>query len=400
MTIDLKRIFKYMPTGIRLYSPLFGDCTLERVDSEDNIIVSFVDKKGQKRYPVFDGNFGFLQDCNNGKLMIFPDKNETWDGWQKKLFKKGDFISFGIDGETLVFINDDSFLTCHGKWVRNRNLNGYFYSSDKQIHEFKSSLRTEGYKWNGSTFTLEPIVEKPVFKIGEMVVYKGKTDFENEPLKICDIKDNKYIFDDNSFAYIYTQNQFAFAGYFPIFKVGELIKKKGTNLHSIIESITDRCYTFKNDPNEILIFEFQNDWESVYGEGESYCSYENCKSLIDNGFRYKGELCDNLETYGFYSGQKHDVVVFDDYMINDEDCIRISQNSAMKWIRKIYGIEVGAKPVMDCDANETVYIPFAKRYSPYKQEFINEISYLEAIASENYEDAVDEAIKFVFKRLV
>ena len=72
----------------------------------------------------------------------------------------------------------------------------------------------------------------------------------------------------------------------------------------------------------------------------------------------------------------------------------------MKWIRKIYGIEVGAKPVMDCDANETVYIPFAKRYSPYKQEFINEISYLEAIASENYEDAVDEAIKFVFKRLV
>ena len=320
--------------------------------------------------------------------------------WKKKLFKKGDFISFGTNGETLVFINNNSLLTWYGKWVGNRNLEEYFYSSDRQINEFISSLRNEGYKWNEQTFTLEPIEEKPIFKVGEMIVYKGKTGFENEPLKICDIKDNMYIFDDDSFVYIYEQNKFVHAGYFPIFKVGDLIKKKGTNFHSVVESITNRCYTLKNDPNEILIFEFQNDWEVVYGEGESYCSYENCKALVDHGFKYKGELCDNLETYGFYSGQKHDVVVFDNYMINDEDCIRISQNSAMKWIRKIYGIEVGAKPVMDCEVGETVYIPFAKRYSPYKQEFINEISYLEAIACENYENAIDEAIKFVFKGLV
>lgn len=398
MTIDLKRIFKYMPRGIKLYSPLFGVCTLERIDSEDNIVVSFIDKKGQKRYPVFDGNFGFLQDCNNGKLMIFPDKSETWDGWQNKLFKKGDFISFGVDGETLVFINNDSFLTRYGKWVRNRNICGYFYSSDKQINEFKSSLRTEGYKWNGQTFTLEAIVEKPIFKIGETVVYKGKTDFENEPLKICDIKDNKYIFDDNSFSYIYTQNQFTHAGYFPIFKIGELIKKKGTNLHNIIESVTDRGYTFKNN-SEILIFEFQNDWESVYGEGESYCNYDNCISLLDHGFKYEGDPSDNLERFGFYSGPNH-VVVFDDYVVNEEDCIRISQNSAIKWIRKIYGIEVSAKPVMDCDAHEIVYLPVAQTYSPYKREFINEISYLESIACDKYEDAIDEAIMFVFKRLV
>ena len=39
----------------------------------------------------------------------------------------------------------------------------------------------------------------------------------------------------------------------------------------------------------------------MYGEGESYCSYENCKSLIDHGFRYKGELCDNLEIYNLHN---------------------------------------------------------------------------------------------------
>jgi len=38
MTIDLKRIFKNMPAGIKLYSPLFGVCTLERVDTEGNIM--------------------------------------------------------------------------------------------------------------------------------------------------------------------------------------------------------------------------------------------------------------------------------------------------------------------------------------------------------------------------
>ena len=401
MTIDLKRIFKNMPTGIKLYSPLFGVCTLERVDTEGNIIVSFIDANGEKRYPVFNGNFGFLKDCNNGKLMIFPDKSETWEEWQKKLFKKGDFITDEYSN-VLIYIDGTTCSSSIGKTISQfYDLSKYTYASDREIKEFKANLRNEGYKWNDKTLKLEPIIEKPNFKVGEVIKYRVKSDFdEDETFKIIEIKDNKYYFDDGSFAYIYTQNQFVKVGHFPIFKIGELIKNKNSNSYNVIENITDRGYIFKNGPNPILLFEFQNDWEVVYGEGENYCNYENCKTLIEHGFQYKGNLCDNLETYGFYSGENHDILVFDDYTDNPDDCIRISQNSAAKWIRKVYGIEIGASPLMDEENNKTVYIPYAQRYNSLHEKFINEIKFLEVIACEKYEDAIDDAIKIVFKKLI
>lgn len=393
--VNFNRIFKNMPRGTTLYSPLIGDCTLERVDTDNNIIVSFVDEHDNKRYPAFNGDFGFLKDCCRGKVMIFPNKNETWENWQIALFKKGDFVTCGC-GCVEIYLTPTTCINANGKVVEISVLKNYTYASDREISDFKGALRLNGFKWNSVNKELEHVVEKPKFKVGERIKYIGN---DSIAATITEITDTTYILEDNSFIYIYEQEHYSHVCYMPIYRPGDFIKKKGTNLHGIIESVTDRCYTFKNDPNEIVLFEFQYDWEIVYGDGESYCNYENCKKLVEYGFKYKGDLADNLEKHGFYSGPNHNVV-FDDYVVNDEDCIRISQNSAMKWLRKVYGIEIGAKPLMDCDLNTTVYIPFVKRYDSSRKEYVNEISYLEAIACDDYEEAIDSAITHTFKKLI
>lgn len=391
--MDFNRAFKNMPKGTVLYSPIIGECKFECFDDSNNIIVSFIDENGIKRHPVFNGHFGFLKDCSHGKVMLFPDKEETWDNWQSILFKKGDFITNGC-GCVEIYLTTNSCINSNGKIIPINRLKDYTYASDIGINDFKGTLKLNGYKWDNTKNELEHIVEKPKFKIGETIRPVGA----NALYTIVDITDTTYVLDDNTFVYIYEQEKYVHVRYSPIFKVGDLIKEKESGLHYIVDRITDSCYILRNNTNTLL-FEFQYDWEVVYGETESYCNYKNCKKLVEHGFKYKGDLSDNLDKYGFYSGPNH-IVVFDDYVVSDEDCIRISQDSAMKWIRKVYGLEIGAKPVMDCDANETVYIPFVKRYNSSRKEYVNEISYLEAIACEKYEDAINDAITYSFKKLI
>ena len=218
--INLYKIFKNMPRGIELYSPLVGKCVLERVDSDRNIVVSFIDSNSEKRYPAFNGDFGFLKDCCNGKVMIFPDNTETWDNWQKILFKKGDYITYGC-GFVLIYLNPIEGINANGAIVDIPRLDEYTYASEREINDFNGALRLEGYKWNHVKKELEHIVEKPKFKVGEMI--KRRNDNLLGPYVIVEITDTKYIFDDGTEAYIYNQGMYEHVKYVPIFHLSPSI---------------------------------------------------------------------------------------------------------------------------------------------------------------------------------
>ena len=393
---NLYRVFKNMPRGIELYSPLVGKCVLERVDSDRNIVVSFIDSNSEKRYPAFNGDFGFLKDCCNGKVMIFPDNTETWDNWQNILFKKGDYITYGC-GFVLIYLNPIEGINANGATVEIPRLDEYTYASEREINDFNGALRLEGYKWNNVKKELEHIVEKPKFKVGEMI--KRRNDNLLGPYVIVEITDTKYVFDDGTTAYIYNQGMYEHVKYVPIFEEGDIIKKRGSNKCYIIDSITDRCYVLKGC-DTIVLFEFQTDWEPIYAESVDYCGYDNCKRLIELGFKFDKDkdMADLLEYYGFYTGANHDIVVFDDTTDMPEDCIRITQEAAIKWIRKVFGYEIGVNPVFDSDTRETTYIPYVKEYDGEEKKYVNLMKFNDVKEIYTPTCAIENAINFALNK--
>ena len=99
--INIAAILKDKPNGIRLYSPIFGDCTFCCVREDTNDICV---KKHNGVKCFFDSKGLYY---NTGEVMLFPSK-EMRD-WAKFSWKKGDllinscgFSAFSKNGHLMI----------------------------------------------------------------------------------------------------------------------------------------------------------------------------------------------------------------------------------------------------------------------------------------------------------
>ena len=87
--INIAKILRNKPHGVKLYSPIFGDCTYCYVREDTNEI--FVKKhNGLIDYFNSEGLYFAL-----GEVMLFPSKEMRV--WDKFAWKKGDALSCGVD---------------------------------------------------------------------------------------------------------------------------------------------------------------------------------------------------------------------------------------------------------------------------------------------------------------
>ena len=97
--INIAEILKDCPTGTKLYSPVFGECTLNKVLKNDGIIQVDIDN-GES----FDGYFnenGQLH-FSTGECLLFPSKdNRDWSTFKKPcIFKPFDKVVARFAGGT------------------------------------------------------------------------------------------------------------------------------------------------------------------------------------------------------------------------------------------------------------------------------------------------------------
>ena len=70
----IAEILKNAPKGTKLYSPIFGECTLERVD-DDVIRVTISDGTVY----MFSETGCFFRNCEGAECLLFPSKdNRSW----------------------------------------------------------------------------------------------------------------------------------------------------------------------------------------------------------------------------------------------------------------------------------------------------------------------------------
>ena len=122
--VNIAAILNDKPNGIRLYSPIFGECAFCCVRKDTNDICV---KKHNGVKEFFDSK-GFYY--NTGEVMLFPSK-EMRD-WRKLAWKKGDLL-----------INSCGFQCIFNEWESDdyTKFNG-FYSNSRDGYEDVSNAET------------------------------------------------------------------------------------------------------------------------------------------------------------------------------------------------------------------------------------------------------------------
>lgn len=172
--INIAEILKDKKNGLRLYSPIFGECTFCCVREDTNDICV---KKHNGMKELFDSKGLYY---NTGEVMLFPSKSMR--DWEKFSWKRGD-----------VIISDCGFVCIFKEWASDdyTKFNGC-YSNSRDGYEDVSNEKTSNFvkldnniaygyireieNKCGGTLNLETLeIEKTktVFKNGDIVCLSG-----------------------------------------------------------------------------------------------------------------------------------------------------------------------------------------------------------------------------------
>lgn len=177
--INIAEILKDKPKGIRLYSPIFGDCSFQCIQNEtDDICV----KKHNNGMEIFSskGLYNILGEC-----LLFPSRNMR--DWSKFLWKKGDILVSNDSDSHIIFegFSKDDYTAFEGKHYisvsKKRHISYLDMQNTQKYHIEDKDDDAQNYiyaieeyldgKLNLETLEIEKQLE---FKDGDIVVY-GKS---------------------------------------------------------------------------------------------------------------------------------------------------------------------------------------------------------------------------------
>ena len=172
--INISEILKDKKNGLRLYSPIFGECAFCSVCKDTNDICV---KKHNGVKEFFDSKGLYY---NTGEVMLFPSKSMR--DWEKLSWKRGDLLinSCGLQCIFKEWASDD-YTKFNGCYSNSRD--GYEDVSNAETDKFVKLDNNTAYGYVreierklGGILNLETLeIEKsqPEFKDGDIVCISG-----------------------------------------------------------------------------------------------------------------------------------------------------------------------------------------------------------------------------------
>ena len=174
--VNIAGILKGYPRGTKLYSPIFGDCTL--VKALDDII--------EIRPCASDNTYLFYSDgtyVRSGECLLFPSKEQRDWSLLQKPFNEGDVIS--NNHFIAIFCKFECGHLYYHCWCHKTKedtkfkidfgigfINDFTYATEEEKEKLFKAIKENGYKWNNETKTLEKLIE-PKFKVGDKIVKRN-----------------------------------------------------------------------------------------------------------------------------------------------------------------------------------------------------------------------------------
>ena len=187
--INIAEILRHKPYGIKLYSPIFGECTFCYV-REDTNDICVKKHNGVIEYFNSEGLYFTL-----GEVMLFPSKEMR--NWRKFAWKKGDLLinSCGFQCIFKEWLSDDytKFNGCYSNSrdgyedVSNAETANFVKLDDNTTYEYVRKIeRKLGGKLNLKTLEIEKQSE---FKDGDILVAE-EDNYYDKVIFIAAIKDD------------------------------------------------------------------------------------------------------------------------------------------------------------------------------------------------------------------
>ena len=201
---NIAEALKYAPKGLKLYSPLFGECSYERIDNDDEDYIYVQTKEGEGMFYENGTYFGY----HYSECLLFPSaSHRCWNNWQNTLFLESigsvciDTITGNkfILGENGTYFDNNTGNSYHFSDASNYLLNSR-YASPEKSKEFFEELNKNGYKWDGKMVIKKE--DKQKFYVGDIIKHKP-TGQINTIKKVCS---NFYILDNNNTLYFEAQD--------------------------------------------------------------------------------------------------------------------------------------------------------------------------------------------------
>lgn len=165
--INIAEILKDKKNGLRLYSPIFGECEFCYV-REDTNDICVKKHNGVIEYFNYEGLYFAL-----GEVMLFPSKSMR--DWEKLSWKRGD-----------VLIGDCGFVCIFKEWASDdyTRFNGCYFDGmpNSQTAKYSKLDNNTAYgyireleKRCGGTLNLETLkIKKPEFNDGDIITFKDR----------------------------------------------------------------------------------------------------------------------------------------------------------------------------------------------------------------------------------
>lgn len=175
--INIAEILKYCPQGMKLYSPICGDCTLECVSSDEEYPIEVVPCLNND-IQLFTIEGKFLTGQAGDECLLFPSKNQRdWSKFRIPV-KRGD-IMMEIDGNYPFIasgeVTENGFPKCVcGIDIYNELLKGssncwtsnfYIPASEDVKEKLFKAIDDAGCKWDGENLVKKEHQFKPFDKV-------------------------------------------------------------------------------------------------------------------------------------------------------------------------------------------------------------------------------------------
>ena len=223
--INIADLLRDCPSGMELDCSVFEDVTLYRIDTDT-----------ENEYPIRiitkNDNFldltkyGTYSNVEEAKCVIFPKGKTTWKDFHRP-FKDGDILFYKHKTNNIkyTFIYkrriDMHHLLHYCGWFSEKPFfseqfnakermplyenDDIRFATEEEKTQLFDAIKANGYRWNNETKTLENLIG-PIFKINDNIQSKDI----KSPVRIVDIKDGKYIFENGDKLDINLQNRWEF----------------------------------------------------------------------------------------------------------------------------------------------------------------------------------------------
>ena len=178
--INIAELLKDCPQGMELDCTMYENVYFDKIYNEEDCLypIGCYIIGDNNRNSVNFTKYGEFNYHSNAKCIIFPKGKTTWEGFIPPCkFKDGDIVISDKGDIHLLRTKDSSYCAYRKSWGEFPTFDStpttcvkvVRLATEEEKQKLFDAIKSNGYEWKEETKTLNKLVIKPKFKVGDII---------------------------------------------------------------------------------------------------------------------------------------------------------------------------------------------------------------------------------------